>query len=106
MGGGRFQREERTVVADLSLPVSVEVVGHDVEKVDVLDDFGDVVTCRNCLRAGRHGGRQQETRQLVGDGFTLESQSQLFNETEEGRPVVRTPAPATNQKIKSLSSIL
>lgn len=58
MAGGRFEREERAVVAHLTLPVTVKVVSHDIEEVDVLDHFGHVVTGRNGLGAGRHGGRQ------------------------------------------------
>ena len=42
--GGRFQRIERTVVADLTFPVAVEVVGHNVEEIHVFHYFGNIVS--------------------------------------------------------------
>ena len=51
--GGRFQRIERTVVADLTFPVAVEVVGHHVEEIHVFHYFGDVISEEE-IRKGRH----------------------------------------------------
>ena len=56
VAGRRFEWEERAVVADLAFPVTVEVVCHDVQKIDILDDFWHIVTGRDGFRAGRHGG--------------------------------------------------
>lgn len=77
-------------MTDLTFPMTMEVVGHDVEKVDVLDHFGNVITGRDGFRAGRNSGRQQKSWYLVGNGFTFEGQTQFFDQVEEGRPVVRT----------------
>lgn len=99
--GGSFQREEGAVVSHLTFPMTVEIVGHDVEKVDVLDHFGNIVTGSNGFRAGRDGSRQQETWQFVGNGFSLKGQTQFFDQIEEGRPVIRTSANfSKNTQIK------
>lgn len=99
--GGGFQREEGAVVSHLTFPMTVEIVGHDVEKVDVLDHFGNIVTGSNGFRAGRDGSRQQETWQFVGNGFSLKGQTKFFDQIEEGRPVIRTSANfSKNTQIK------
>ena len=57
MTGRRFKREERTVVPNLAFPMTVEIVGHDIEEVDVLDHLWDVVSGRNGLGTSRYSGR-------------------------------------------------
>lgn len=44
VGGRRLEGQERSVVSNLVLPLTVEVVAHDVDEVQVLADLWDVIT--------------------------------------------------------------
>lgn len=44
IGGGALERIERRVVSNLSFPLAVEVICHDVDHVQVLGDFRYIIS--------------------------------------------------------------
>lgn len=44
VGGSRLEGQERSVVSNLVFPLTVEIVTHDVDKVQVLAELWDVIT--------------------------------------------------------------
>ncbi len=59
-------------VASLLVPVTVEVIGHDVDVVEVLVEQGNVVAFVDDLLAWGNSGRQQKS-------LWLESCTQFFD---------------------------
>lgn len=57
-----LQGEQRRVVPHGPLPLAVEVVGHDVDEVQVLGDLRYVVAGRDGLEGGWYGRREEQTR--------------------------------------------
>lgn len=103
--GCRFKGVKGAVVANLTFPMTMEVVGHNVEKVDVLDDLWHVVTGRNGLGTRWHGGRQKQAGQLVADSLTFKCQSQLLDQIDKRGAIIRSPAPNHNELHFSFFSI-
>ena len=75
-------------MANLVLPLSVEVVGHDVDVVEVLGQLGDVVSRCNGFETGGNGGCQKELGIVGRLTFPLKGQAKFFNQRHEGRSVV------------------
>uniref|UniRef100_A0A182WBE4 Uncharacterized protein n=1 Tax=Anopheles minimus TaxID=112268 RepID=A0A182WBE4_9DIPT len=57
--GGRIQREERRIVSDLTFPLSVEIVRHHVDKVEVLRNLRYIVPGRDRFKRGRNCSGEQ-----------------------------------------------
>lgn len=85
-----FQRFQRTVVSDLSLPLPVEVVGHHVDKVQVLGNLRHVIACRDGFKTRRHSSCQQETRFAGRLGLAFESLAQFLEQIHVGGAVIGT----------------
>uniref|UniRef100_A0A182JA18 Uncharacterized protein n=1 Tax=Anopheles atroparvus TaxID=41427 RepID=A0A182JA18_ANOAO len=88
--GGRVEREQRRIVADLALPLAVEVVRHHVDEVEVLGDLRHVVPGSDGLEGGGHGSGQQEARLSGRLRFALERDAQLTQQIDVGLAIVGT----------------
>ena len=51
---GRFEGEKGAIVSNLTLPVTVEIVRHHVQKIDVFHHFGYIIP-RNQRNQRNHG---------------------------------------------------
>ena len=81
---------ERGVVTGLSLPFAVEVVGHDVDEVQVGRHGWYVVAALDVVRSHRNGRRQQQSRRFQFLRLGVERFAQLLQQRHEiglvGRP--------------------
>jgi len=78
--GARVQRDVSTSVL---LPGSVEIVGHEVDKVHFFGEFGDFVSRVNRRFTTTNGGGQEEALFTTGRGFGIESGSEFLDEDSE-----------------------
>uniref|UniRef100_A0A182Q6U0 Uncharacterized protein n=1 Tax=Anopheles farauti TaxID=69004 RepID=A0A182Q6U0_9DIPT len=88
--GGRIKREQWRVVSDLTFPLAVEIVRHDVDEVEIFGDLRHIVTGGDRFERGGNGGRQQETWLSGRFRFTLERNAQLTQQIDVRLTIVGT----------------
>ncbi len=66
----------------------MEIIGHDVDVIQILGQFRDVVAGGDGLEARRNGGCQKQLPVLAGLALALEGDADLLDEGDEGGPVV------------------
>jgi hypothetical protein len=74
---------EGRVVSSLLLPLAVEVVGHQVDEVEVLADAGHVVAVADVVGADGHRGRQEQPLAVGLLRLVLEGLAQLLDEADK-----------------------